>query len=163
MNGMAEPRWLSDEEQRAWRAVLRGSLLLLDRLDSELQGLKGITLADYEVLVHLSAAPDRRLRMGDLASQALLSKSRLSKRVDRLEQRGLVCREECADDRRGTFAVLSDAGMAVLVEAAPTHVAGVRRYLIDRIAEEDLPAVARTFAGVEAALDEDAPKAVLAE
>jgi DNA-binding MarR family transcriptional regulator len=123
--------WLDAAEQRAWRTVLRHSVLLLDRLDAELRATHDIGLADYEILVQLAEAPDRALRMSELADLALVSRSRLTHRVDRLADAGLVERRPCPTDRRGINAVLSDAGARLLEQAAPTHVAGVRRYLID--------------------------------
>jgi DNA-binding MarR family transcriptional regulator len=128
---VSETQWLDVDEQRAWRTMLRFSVLMLDRLDSELRTAHGIGLADYEILVQLSEAPGRALRMSELANLALVSRSRLTHRVDRLASAGLVTREPCPTDRRGMFAVLSDDGMRLLEEAAPTHVAGVRRYAIE--------------------------------
>ena len=128
---MTDTLWLDATEQQAWRTVLRHSVLLLDRLDDELRSEHGIGLADYEILVQLSEADAHRLRMSELADQALVSRSRLTHRVDRLAAEGLVTREPCPTDRRGMYAVLSSKGEALLDRAAPTHVAGVRRYLID--------------------------------
>ena len=125
--------WLDDDEQRAWRTLLRHSVLLLDRLDAELRAAHDIGLADYEILVQLSEAPGRALRMSELADLALVSRSRLTHRVDRLADAGLVTRQPCPTDRRGINAVLSDAGARLLESAAPTHVAGVRHYLIDAL------------------------------
>ncbi len=129
-------RWLDDEEQEAWRTWLRHSLLLFDRLDAELRHTHGVGLADYEILVQLSEAPDRSLRMSDLAAQALVSRSRLTHRVDRLVAAGLVERRPCPTDRRGLFAVLSPKGAELLSQAAPTHVNGVRRYAIDPLSPD---------------------------
>ena len=98
-------RWLTDDEQRSWRAWLETNLLLSDRLEQELKASDGLSGPEYEVLVRLSEAPDRRLRMSDLASRTLSSKSRLSHQVSRMEQDGLVRREECLEDRRGAWAV----------------------------------------------------------
>lgn len=131
---MSEPRWLDDDEQRAWRAFLDATQLLLDRLDRELTRDTGIPHAYYEILVRLSEAPDRRLRMSQLATASMSSRSRLSHAVARLEERGWVRREECATDRRGALAVLTDEGFAALAAAAPVHVEGVRRHLFDRLA-----------------------------
>lgn len=128
---MVETQWLDAEEQVTWRTWLRHSMLMFDRLDAELRREHRIGLADYEILVQLSEAPDHSLRMNELADQALVSRSRLTHRVDRLVEAGLVERQPCPTDRRGLFAVLSPAGLALLRVAAPTHVAGVRRYAID--------------------------------
>jgi DNA-binding MarR family transcriptional regulator len=127
----AEPRWLNEEEQRAWRAFLRAGVLLLERLDTELDEAHGLSLSDYEVLADLSEAPGERLRMSELAELALVSRSRLTHAVDRLQQAGMVRRERCPGDRRGVNAVLTAKGRRLLEEAAPTHVEGVRRYLVD--------------------------------
>jgi DNA-binding MarR family transcriptional regulator len=128
---VTDTRWLDADEQQAWRTWLQHSLLMFDRLDAELRRSHGIGLADYEILVQLSEAPDHSLRMNELAEQALVSRSRLTHRVDRLVEAGLVERQPCPTDRRGLFAVLSPAGLALLEAAAPTHVGGVRRYAID--------------------------------
>lgn len=130
-----EPRWLDEDEQRAWRAVLEMCVRLLDGLDADLRD-RGLDGADYEVLVRLSEAPDRRLRMSDLAAQAWVSKSRLTYRVDRLEKLGIVRRERCESDRRGAFAVLTPKGMKLLERVAPQHVEGVRQLLVDRLSRD---------------------------
>jgi DNA-binding MarR family transcriptional regulator len=133
---VAEPRWLSAEEQASWRAYLTATLLLEERLGRDLQRSQGLTMADYEILVRLSEAPERRLRMTELAQVTLSSKSRLSHQVTRMENAGLVRRQECTDDRRGYFAVLTDEGWKRLVAAAPSHVASVREHLVDRLTPE---------------------------
>jgi len=124
-------KWLTAAEQQAWRSWLAMRTLLDDQLNRELQELHGLSLADYEILVRLSEAADRRLRMSDLASATLASRSRLSHQIDRLESAGIVQRMICSEDRRGSFAVLTDHGWQVLVAAAPDHVAGVRRHFVD--------------------------------
>ena len=130
---MTGTRWLTAEEQRTWRAYLASSRLLLDQLDRELQRQAGMPHAYYELLVRLSEATDRRLRMSDLARSAGSSRSRLSHAVARLEEAGWVERETDPLDRRGAWAVLTDAGFAALVAAAPGHVEGVRRHLFDQL------------------------------
>ncbi|MDQ4133043.1 MAG: MarR family transcriptional regulator [Actinomycetota bacterium] len=144
--------WLDDREFDAWVTMLRASVLLLQRLDEELQEAHGLSLSDYEVLVQLSAAPDGALRMSDLAERALVSKSRLTHAVDRLQQAGLVDRQRCETDRRGYFAVLTDLGRRRLEEAAPTHVAGVRRHLLAQGEPADLDHVTRFLARVAESL-----------
>lgn len=124
-------RWLSDDEQRAWRAWVNVSMLLPDRLNRDLVEKRGLTMADYEILVQLSEHPDRRIRMSELAERTLISRSRLSHQIDRMVDAGLVTREACADDRRGSFAVLTDKGWDTIVAAAPDHVAAVREHLVD--------------------------------
>ena len=137
----AEPRWLDAEEQKAWRAWLFSSLLLQDRLDRELMHATGISHAYYEILVHLSEAPNRMLRMSELADRSLSSRSRLSHAVSRLEERGWVRRQVCPDDGRGQLAVLTDEGFAALEAAAPIHVESVRAHLFDQLTPEQLEAM----------------------
>lgn len=127
------PRWLTAEEQCAWRAFIEASSGLLDELERQLQRDAGLSHGDYEVLVRLSEAPGRRMRMSELAEQALVSRSRLSHAVSRLESQGLLYREACETDRRGTFAVLTDDGFGRLEAVAPGHVEEVRRLLFDHL------------------------------
>lgn len=139
-------RWLDAEQQRHWRAYIAASTLLSDRLSRELQAAHTMSLADYEILVRLSEAPDRRLRMSELADHTLASRSRLSHQVDRLEKSGWVTREACETDRRGANAVLTEHGFSVLVAAAPTHVAGVREHLVDLLTPEQFEALGSALA-----------------
>ena len=122
---MAE--FLDEPEGRAWRGFLRAHARLVRQLDEELRAAHGLPLSTYDVLVNLDHAPDRRLRMRELADAIVLSRSGLTRLVDRLVRNGLVEREECEEDARGAFAVLTDAGRRVLDEARPTHQDGVRR------------------------------------
>lgn len=131
-------RWLDEEQQRAWRAFLDAVQLLQRGLEAQLQDEADMPHTYYELLVRLSEAPDRRLRMSALADAAVSSRSRLSHAVAQLEQRGWVRREACPDDRRGQLAVLTDQGLAALAAAAPGHVAAVRRLLVDRLTPEQL-------------------------
>ncbi|MEV0005747.1 MarR family transcriptional regulator [Micromonospora sp. NPDC050980] len=126
-------RWLNPDEQRTWRAFLAASRALMETLDRELQRDAGLPHAYYEILVRLSEAPDRRLRMSDLAEVTGSSRSRLSHAAARLEAAGWVRREDCPTDRRGQLAVLTDDGFATLAAAAPGHVDGVRRHLFDAL------------------------------
>ncbi|MGW1059839.1 MarR family winged helix-turn-helix transcriptional regulator [Micromonospora rubida] len=126
-------RWLDPDEQRTWRAYLAASRALMDTLDRELQRDAGMPHAYYEILVRLSEAPDRRLRMGDLADATGSSRSRLSHAAARLEASGWIRREDCPTDRRGQVAALTEAGHAALAAAAPGHVEGVRRHLFDAL------------------------------
>ncbi|MEU7587511.1 MarR family transcriptional regulator [Micromonospora sp. NPDC049230] len=126
-------RWLDPDEQRTWRAYLAASRMLMDTLDRELQREAGMPHAYYEILVQLSEAPGRRLRMSELAQAAGSSRSRLSHAVARLEAAGWVRREDCPTDRRGQIALLTDEGFATLAAAAPGHVEGVRRHLFDAL------------------------------
>jgi DNA-binding MarR family transcriptional regulator len=129
----ADTRWLDDDEQRAWRAFLTAQRLLFDRLERQLQRDAGLPHAYYEILVRLSEAPDRTLRMSQLADSSLSSRSRLSHAVARLEAAGWVRRRACAEDRRGAFAELTPEGLAKLEEAAPGHVDAVRADLFDAL------------------------------
>lgn len=135
---VVEPRWLSADEQVVWRTYLEMSRELLDQLDRDLQAEAGIPHGYYEILVMLSEAPDRTLRMTDLAERTMSSRSRLSHAVDRLEELGWVDRRKCPGDRRGTFAVLTDAGFRTLEVAAPGHVESVRRYLFDQLTDSQV-------------------------
>ena len=136
-----EPLWLDVDEQKAWRAWLYSAQLLQDLLDRELTHETGIPHAYYEILVQLSEAPDRRLRMSQLADRCLSSRSRLSHAVSRLEERGWVRREVCPGDGRGQLAVLTDEGFAALEAAAPVHVEGVRTHLFDQLSPQQVAAL----------------------
>ena len=154
MSAAEEPRWLDEDEMRAWRAFLVASSRVVEALDRDLQAAFGRSLAEYEVLVHLSEADEHRRRMADLAALSLHSRSRLTHTVDRLEAEGLVERQPCEDDRRGTWAVLTGAGMARLEAMAPTHVASVRDRLLDPLARRDVEALGRALGKVVDALDD---------
>jgi len=127
-----QPHWLTDEEQQAWRATVQLSQLLLRQLDRDLTA-HGLNGRDYEILVDLSEAPEHRLRMTDLADATSQSRSRLSHQITRMENRGLVRRDDCEGDKRGTFAVLTKAGFDAIERVAPYHVEQVRRHYIDRL------------------------------
>ncbi|MEV8309884.1 MarR family transcriptional regulator [Streptomyces flavidovirens] len=132
------PRWLSEQEQRTWRAYLQATTLLEDHLDRQLQRDAGMPHVYYGLLVQLSQAPQRRLRMTELARTAKITRSRLSHAVARLERNGWVRREDCPSDRRGQNAVLTDEGYAVLKQTAPGHVATVRQAMFDRLTPEQV-------------------------
>ncbi|WP_194913966.1 MarR family winged helix-turn-helix transcriptional regulator [Catenulispora rubra] len=136
--GTAEPAWLDQTEQAVWRQYISVMRLLPDRLNASLSRGHGLTLIDYEVLARLSEAPLRRIRMTELAEGALLSKSRLSHQISRMEKEGLVRREPCETDGRGFFAVLTDQGWEKLLAAVPTHVADVREAFITPLSREQL-------------------------
>jgi len=138
------PRWLTDDEQQAWRATVHLSQLLLRQLDRDLNA-HGLNGHDYEILVELSEAPDYRLRMTDLADATSQSRSRLSHQVSRMEKRGLVRRDECEGDKRGTFAVLTKEGMNAIERVAPYHVENVRRHFIDRLTPRQLDEIRVSF------------------
>jgi DNA-binding MarR family transcriptional regulator len=150
--------WLDADEQKAWRTLIHAHSRLLGRLDVELQACHGMSLPDYEVLVHLSEAPGQHLRMAELAERLSLSPSGLTRRLDGLVRDGLVERRTCPSDRRGSLAVLTSTGLGALEEAAPTHVEGVRRYLIDRLDRDQLLDLAAAFDSVGDALDQAEPK-----
>jgi DNA-binding MarR family transcriptional regulator len=138
------PRWLTEEEQRAWRAYIRLSQLLMRQLDRDLHPF-GLSTHDYEILVELSEAPGHRLRMTELADRTTQSRSRLSHQINRMETRGLVSREECEGDKRGTFAVLTADGEGTIKKVAPSHVASVRAHFIDQLAPGDLTTLTDAF------------------
>jgi DNA-binding MarR family transcriptional regulator len=125
--------WLSEDEQRAWRTYLRMGSLLPAALNRQLQHDSGLTLPEYEVLVQLSEAPERRLRPFQICDALNWEQSRLSHQLTRMQHRGLVTREECEADGRGAFVVLTVAGADAIKAAAPQHVATVRRLIFDRL------------------------------
>lgn len=126
-------RWLDDDEQRAWRSFLTASRLLWDGVERQLQQEAGLPHAYFEILVRLSEAPDRTLRMSSLASTSLSSRSRISHAVARMEESGWVERVECDTDGRGRMARLTEAGLERLRSAAEGHVEHVRRALFDAL------------------------------
>jgi DNA-binding MarR family transcriptional regulator len=155
LRNMAEPRWLDDDEMRAWRAFVEASVRLFERLDRELKADHGLNHDDYAILVNLSEAPGQRMRMTELASRVLESKSRLSHHVGRLEAEGLVQRESCPNDLRGLFAVLTPAGQRMMRKAAPDHVRSVRHHFIDHLDRSQLRVLADALGGVAERLEHD--------
>ncbi len=145
---MRETRWLTEEEQRTWRAFLAAIHLLTDELDRELQRDADMPHTYYEILVALSEAPCRTLRMNQLADRCQSSRSRLSHAVARLEEAGWVRREACATDKRGAMAVLTDKGFAALEAAAPGHVEAVRRAVFDVLTPEQVRQLGEISAAV---------------
>lgn len=133
---MDDTRWLTPDEQRTWRSFLSAGRLFFDLLDRQLHHDAGLPHAYYEILVRLSEAPERTLRMSELAENSLSSRSRLSHAVARMEEAGWVERRACPTDRRGANAHLTDAGFARLAEAAPGHVETVRTHLFDQLTVE---------------------------
>jgi DNA-binding MarR family transcriptional regulator len=131
-------QWLTDDEQRAWRGLVQMTSRLDSRLNRELQQTSGLSLADYDVLVLLTEAPDGRLRVFELAEDLQWEQSRLSHHLARMQRRGLVAREECTTDRRGAFVVLTDAGQDAIEKAAPGHVALVRQLVFDGLSAEQV-------------------------
>ena len=141
-------RQLDPLELDAWRGLLRIHRDVVGRLDTELDRDHGLPLSAYEVLMYLTDADDGRLRMGELAHALLLSRSGLTRLVDRLERQGLVNRERCDDDARGYFAQLTPAGQRLLAKARPAHLAGVREHFLSRLSEGDLRALAQAWSRV---------------
>lgn len=137
----APPRWLTDEQQRVWRSYMEASTLLWDHLDRQLQRDAGMPHVYYGLLVKLADAPQRRLRMTELAMLAKITRSRLSHAIARLERNGWVRREDCPDDKRGQFAVLTERGVQVLRDTAPGHVEAVRQAMFDRLTLEQQKAL----------------------
>jgi DNA-binding MarR family transcriptional regulator len=133
-----ETQWLTAEEQQAWRSFINACQTLFGSVEAQLQHCAKIPHGYYEILVRLSEAPGRAMRMSQLAEVSISSKSRLSHAVARLEERGWIQRLDCPTDRRGQIAQLTDAGFAALAAAAPSHVAQVRRSLIDVLTPEQV-------------------------
>ncbi len=133
---------LAPGELAAWRGFLRVHAALTKQLDAELAAVHGLPLSSYEVLLHLADAPEGRMRMSELAETVLLSRSGLTRLVDRLAREGLVCRESCRSDARGSNAVVTDAGRDRLRTARATHLAGVRERFLDRFSAAEQRALA---------------------
>ena len=134
---------LAPEELGAWRGLLRVHSALVKALDAELLAEHDLPLTSYEVLINLQAAPDRRRRMAELAEGVLLSRSGMTRLVDRLERDGLIERDACTEDGRGMFAVLTDKGEELLSRARRTHLDGVRERFLQHFAPEELEQLAR--------------------
>ena len=135
-----------DPRLSVWRAFLRAHARIVRALERELHEAQGMALTDYDVLVQLAAVDSRRLRMSELADRLLVSRSGVTRLVDRLVKDGLVERMTCADDRRGQWASLTDAGYARLRDASPTHLRGVAAHFLDRLPADELQALERTLA-----------------
>jgi DNA-binding MarR family transcriptional regulator len=140
---MSQTRWLTDDQQRAWRKLAALMTLLPSALDAQLQRDAQLTHFGYWTLAMLSEAPDHKLRMSELAARASSSQSRISHAVAKLEERGWVRRDPCPEDRRGFVAVLTDAGYAKLVETAPGHVDTVRYLVVDALSDAQLDELER--------------------
>lgn len=148
------PKWLNPVEMKAWRRYIIASRRLLEALDYDLEDHE-LSMADYEVLAQLSDAPDRRMRMSELASEAMLSRSRLSHRIKVMEKAGWVKREACPDDKRGYFAVMTAKGWKAIVAAAPDHVASVRLRFLDHLTKDDQRVMAEIFERITDSLKEN--------
>lgn len=145
-------QWLSDDEQRAWRAYAELTMRIDAVLERQLQQDSGMSMSEYAVLVALSEAEGRRLRAKDIADALGWERSRVSHQIRRMESRGFVVRSSCQEDGRGTFVTLSDQGIAAIQQAAPGHVEAVRRHLIDHLDHDDRAALVRMSGRVLAAM-----------
>jgi DNA-binding MarR family transcriptional regulator len=148
------PRWLNAAEMKAWRRYIVASRRLLEALDLDLVQHE-LSMADYEILAQLSDAPERRMRMSELADVAMLSRSRLSHRMKVMEKAGWVKREACPIDKRGYFAVMTAKGWKAIVAAAPDHVESVRARFVDHLSKGDQAALAEIFERVSESLRKD--------
>jgi len=148
------PRWLNAAEMKAWRRYIIASRRLLEALDSDLEG-HDLSMADYEILAQLSDAPERKMRMSELAEIALLSRSRLSHRMKVMEKAGWVKREACPSDKRGYFAVMTPTGWKAIVAAAPDHVESVRARFVDHLSKVDQEIISAIFLRIEDSLRKD--------
>ena len=148
-------RWLTPDEQRAWRAYIAASLLLEDAIDRQLQQDAGMPHLYYSILSVLSESPEWRLRMTDLAERLKITRSRLTYAVTRLEKDGMLRREACRYDKRGSIAALTDEGFAVLERAAPGHVETVRGFLFDRLSEEQVGQLEDIFTAIGSGVEGD--------
>ena len=148
----APVRWLSADQQRDWRAFRDGTVLLLDALGRDLEERSGLSLHEYEVMVRLSEAEGRTLRMSQLAADIAHSRSRLTHTIARMEEAGLVRRTACSEDARGVNCVLTYEGWAALVATAPGHVESVREHLVDVLSGEQLAALGDAMDAVRAHL-----------
>src|ERR687894_512847 len=134
---------LTGTELGAWRGLLRVHAALVRELDAELLAAHDLPLTSYDVLIYLRDAPGKRLRMAELADSVLISRSGVTRLVDRLEREGLIIRDACESDGRGLFAVLTDKGEELLARARPTHLAGVRERFLRHFSEDELLTLAR--------------------
>jgi DNA-binding MarR family transcriptional regulator len=149
-----DARWLAADEQRAWRAWLDAHAGLSARLNRELQASSGLSLSDYDVLVHLTDVPEGRLRAFELGGGLQWEKSRVSRQVARMAARGLVAREASPEDGRGAYVVLTPAGRRAIEDAAPGHVELVRRLLFDRLTPQQVRNLATVALEVVRRLDD---------
>ena len=136
---------LDAERMACWRAYIESSQRLFTRLEDDLRADSDLSFADYHVLVLLSEAPGQRLRMGELADRLVFSPSRLTYQVTTMQKRGLVAKEACPADRRGSEAVLTAAGLLALREAAPHHLRSVRAHLLDDLDDAEVACLTRVF------------------
>ena len=153
---MSEPTWLSSIDQRTWRRWLRLNVLLPGVLHRELQTDAGLSLPDFDVLVRLTDRPEGRVRVSELARGLQWERSRVSHHITRMERRGLVQREECADDGRGAWVVLTGEGRAAIESAAPAHVETVRRLVFEVLTREEIDVLSKVIDKVLVRIEEEA-------
>lgn len=157
VDGTGVPIRTGDPRLHAWRAFLYAHTAVMRALETQLVAERGMTLAEYDALVQLAGAPGARLRMSDLAERVLLSRSGLTRLVDRLVAQGLVRREHCGSDARGSFAALTRAGVRRLREAMPVHLAGIEQLFVDVVDEADAEAVERAMSAIAVASGHPVP------
>ncbi|MDI6103771.1 MarR family winged helix-turn-helix transcriptional regulator [Actinoplanes sp. NEAU-A12] len=150
---MSDTPWLTADQQHAWRAYLQAQNRLTAALNRQLQTDSGLSLSDYEVLVHLTDAADGRSRPYELQRVLGWEQSRLSHHLARMQKRGLVARNECHDDGRGAYVLITDAGRQAITAAAPRHVDAVRRMFFDHLSTEQVTAIAEVSTKVLTRLD----------
>jgi len=154
-------RWLTTEQQRAWRPYLLGTTLMMERMDRDLRENHDLSSPEYEILVRLSESPDRQLRMANLADSVKNSRSRITHTIARMERAGLVERRQCPSDGRGVLAILTDAGIRKLEAAAPLHVESVRQAFIDVISDDALRTIGAAFEAVAETLETGEPDPIM--
>lgn len=142
---MTKPRWLDERQQHLWQGYLHLNQDLFALLEQELVRQSGLSGADYKVLHPLSEAPDGLLRARDLGSEIGWDRSRLSHHLSRMEKRGLVTREECAEDARGLMVRITKVGRRAIEDAAPAHAEAVQRYFFDQLSKEEIDTMAAVF------------------
>lgn len=147
------PRWLGEKELEAWRAFIRTSHTIWETMEADLAP-HNLSMSEYGILVLLSEAPGRQMRMSELAQSALVSKSRLSHRIKAMEVSGLVTRKICEEDKRGSYAVMTDKGWKAIVKAAPDHVESIRSRFLDHLSAKDQEDIARIFERINERLRE---------
>ncbi|CAM5301618.1 MarR family transcriptional regulator OS=Streptomyces alboniger OX=132473 GN=CP975_14780 PE=4 SV=1 [Streptomyces alboniger] len=151
---MDEPRWLDEREQRAWRSLMKMQAGLSEYIERQLRTHSGLSTADYQVLAHLSEAPEGRLRSFALGDALQWEKSRLSQHLTRMQNRNLIRRERCATDQRGAVVVITEQGRTLVEAAAPLHLADVRNVLIDHVTPAQMELLIELGDQVEAQLAE---------
>ncbi len=149
---MAVPKWLDSDEMRAWRSYITTSVDLMKALEEDVRPY-GLTMGDYQLLAMISEAPERRLRMCDLAEQLRLSRSGLTRRMDGVLTNAWVARVQDDADRRVAYAELTTKGWNLLRKVAPIHLASVRRLMIDHLSRTEIRAIGNAFTRISGALN----------